>query len=268
MGCCDQKRFLETDNLSENIIRTVLFNLKVKNLTFNTFYHQILDKILQNKDNYYKIVDEFYLYSTEENIYRDAQLYMFPEFSHEYDFKLILLSFTYGFLEKVELTINKDLQKICEGFNNEPNIKSFKKFLRVYLYYNIVYFSQKIFKAYEDGLIKDSKDKKTVCKSFEILLKYTCIKTVSNEIYFEIIEEFENYLKNKDNNDPEKKQVIIDMKLVENDFEVITNKFPWLWNTLELRNYTFNKYKPGTEHIFSNINRVEEGSFLNGISFK
>ena len=75
MGCCDQKRFLETDNLSENIIRTVLFNLKVKNLTFNTFYHQILDKILQNKDNYYKIVDEFYLYSTEENIYRDAQLY-------------------------------------------------------------------------------------------------------------------------------------------------------------------------------------------------
>lgn len=235
MGCCNESQYTKcpTENL---ILKCLNMNMKLSNYSLDEFL-AMLRKKMTNKDSYYSLVNKNFLYDEKVNIYRDAQLVMILDFSIEPEFLFVVIAWAYSFLLKNTFSIASDLMKILKLSNGiDSEIDVFKKFMHYYLYFNIVYYSNKIKSAYENGLIEKNSN-----IDFFNFTKCIANNNVFKAEYNLFVEYLEKILNKKTDNLGEKIP-LVDLKFVESDMETIVNDFIYIWEFFSFRRYMFEKY--------------------------
>lgn len=235
MGCNNTTEYSKCP--TENLILKILnMNMKLSNYSLDDFLILLRKKMI-NKENYFSLVNKHFLYDENVNKYRDAQLIMVLDFSFEPEFLFVVIAWAYVFLLKSNFSIANDLIKILKLSNGiDSDIDIFKKFLHYYLFFNIVYYSNKLKFAYDSGLIDKAND-----IDFFNLQKCIANNVVFKKEYNLVVAYMEEVLSKKTDNLGERIP-LVDLKLDENDIQIIVNKFSYLWEFFSFRRYIFEKY--------------------------
>lgn len=245
-GPCHSKPML-TDNEAENLIRDILFSLKIRDTDMEAFMSTVDTKINSKsleKINtlkkwitpkvYEEILNEVYYFEKGTQIrfseYHPTLVINYDSNENDRDFGLTLyswaLSLSMNSTSKVSLMYN-----IIKAFNSGytgVDYENFTFFINVYLELNIRFFTEQIYKTVKYPTLKEQ---------FEELLKIFSDQNVK-KLEKVIIADLDNLIKRSkviNNISPHEH---IDIPILEK----LLDKHPYLMDCIELRCQFYNQY--------------------------
>lgn len=261
MGCDNTKRRFGTELQAENFMRVCFADMKIQKLELKAFIN-LLSTQIKGEKSYLSVVKSHFIDLDDVNEYKEIQILIIPDYSNLPDFIVYSISWAFGFLQKDFNTLSSDLLMIINFLQPFSQITEFKRFLKTYLYFNIIYFTERTNQAILKKLVMVHTDEERdfLITSFNLILSKYNNRRVFNKIYTDVVSKFEKILTIRSQHN---KVAITEMKIEESDFDCLNKEFPWLWNFLELRIHIFDNYKDGVDETINNISYLNDDKILN-----
>ena len=231
MGCCAPNEKVSERSPAENLIRSIINDFRIRELSFEVFTNKVKLLINSNFDiNLFdKIVLENFISNSEMNQYKDYQLLLIDDFNTSLNAITNLYAWSFSLIKKtkqIEFYLLKIIKIYKSQLNEASEIICFKTFLFNYLTYNIVFFTERV-----RMMIISLEDNEYLKLSIDGLIESNYNSKLVKRLVLDIVSQLEEIIRKDSNTD-----LLLNNSTIEEKHLIQLNMYySFLWDALVLR---------------------------------